>query len=236
MVADPQATAICPRCKAAVLFVERTIVNGRVFHRNCLKCSVCARQLHIGAFRGDDTKLECVDHFINRILFDDELVRAGLAYKAPCMWRLRREELSAIGAFQHHYGLAFNALNACAQADAKLPPPRPPPPKIVLGDASNSTKDGSEKGSDNSEKNWEVLSYPEQLNPFGSEDEDDEVILFLALAFSGCIQEEEEKSDTVKVSTNPFSESDSENESTPDSAIGRDRSFENVSSPIQCNS
>ncbi|KAH7731160.1 MICAL-like protein 2 [Aphelenchoides avenae] len=191
VVAESQTAAICPRCRTPVLLVERTIVNGRVFHRNCLKCSVCARQLHIGAFRGDDTKLECVDHFINRILFDDEL---------------------------HHYGLAFNAT----QAETKLPPPRPPPPKIVLGDASNAAIDGSEKGSDNSEKNWEVLSYPEQLNPFGSDDEEDE--------------DEEEKSDTVKVSNNPFSESESDDESTPDSAIGRDRSFENVSSPIHCNS
>lgn len=125
--------------------------------------------------------------------------------------------------------MAFNAT----QAETKLPPPRPPPPKIVLGDASNAARDGS----DNSEKNWEVLSYPEQLNPFGSDDEEDQVRSRAKAAYLlPFFQDEEEKSDTVKVSNNPFSESESDDESTPDSAIGRDRSFENVSSPIHCNS
>lgn len=86
------------------------------------------------------------------------------------------------------------------------PPPRPPPPKInkesyeieeetisqkiqaaisttispvatprtSLKILATSTKSSPEA----SEKNWEMLNYPEALNPFGSDEENDEVLFF----------------------------------------------------------
>ncbi len=45
-------------------------INGRLFHRHCFKCSVCARQLSLSNFAtlGDD--LFCREHYGKKLYLD----------------------------------------------------------------------------------------------------------------------------------------------------------------------
>lgn len=41
--------------------------------------------------------------------------------------------------------------------------------------ATNSMKSPAKQSPESSEKNWEMLNYPTELNPFGSDEEEPEV-------------------------------------------------------------
>lgn len=64
----------CAGCNKQAYFIERTIIDGKVWHRQCLKCGICKKQLYKGIFQGDSTYFECVTHFTNQILYGDAMV------------------------------------------------------------------------------------------------------------------------------------------------------------------
>lgn len=65
----------CAGCNKQAYFIERSIIDGRVWHRKCLKCSICKKQLYKGAFHGDFRHYMCVNHFANQIIYGDPMVR-----------------------------------------------------------------------------------------------------------------------------------------------------------------
>lgn len=66
----------CAGCSAQTHFLDRCVLEGKVWHRRCLKCSVCKKQLYRGTFCGgnDASRFECVDHLVNQILHADSMV------------------------------------------------------------------------------------------------------------------------------------------------------------------
>ncbi|XP_061296758.1 F-actin-monooxygenase MICAL2 isoform X4 [Bos javanicus] len=57
----------CYFCKKRVYVMERLSAEGRFFHRECFRCSVCATTLHLAtyAFDVDEGKFFCKPHFIH---------------------------------------------------------------------------------------------------------------------------------------------------------------------------
>jgi len=169
----------CDSCSKKVPIIERIIIKRSVWHRSCLRCSIekCSKQLHRGSFHKNlvTNKLECIEHFTNRVLCGDPMKRL------------------------------FDIITSrqdVAECTMKLatPPPRPPPPKMderIKKGETNAVNEGDyiaqqiataasdvidypidlspAKSNANTigDKSWEVLSYPEALNPFGSDEEDD---------------------------------------------------------------
>ena len=74
LAAIPSAIAAaphCPRCAMRVYTNDaQAAINGRLFHRHCFKCSVCARQLSLSNFAtlGDD--LFCREHYGKKLYID----------------------------------------------------------------------------------------------------------------------------------------------------------------------
>ncbi|KAI1710920.1 LIM domain-containing protein [Ditylenchus destructor] len=206
----------CAGCSAQTHFLDRCVLEGKVWHRRCLKCSVCKKQLYRGTFCGgsDASRFECVDHLVNQILHGDS------------MYRLEERALSP-------------------KFEKATPPPRPPPPKFTRdGTEDDDTMTISQKiesairenvcsttptksSPEASEKNWEMLNYPTELNPFGSDEEEVEE--------SGFDIDFDEK--TKVSSNNPFSddtddaESDIEQVENPGDKVRVVSSLDNPSSP-----
>lgn len=209
----------CNGCSNIVHLVERVTLIGRIWHRACLKCSLCGRQLYRGAFyllhfSDASVRLECVEHGANAILFGDPKHRLALPPPLPPP-PVPSSRLSFIG--------SENMLNKRASSLLSLssPPPRPPPPRLASIDAikkhklniseekdfkdSSTLKEEEEsierkialaaaachdapipkprvslqqtcnkQQQKNGEKTWEILEYPSELNPFGSDDDEDE--------------------------------------------------------------
>lgn len=66
----------------------RSVLLGKVWHRSCLKCAICGRQLYRGAFHllpvldgSPVARFECVEHRASAILFGD-----------PKVWSKKRNE------------------------------------------------------------------------------------------------------------------------------------------------
>ncbi|CAK5020846.1 unnamed protein product [Meloidogyne enterolobii] len=210
----------CNTCGNIVHLIERVTLIGRIWHRACLKCSLCGRQLYRGAFyllhfSDASIRMECVEHGANTILFGDPKHR--LALPPPLPPPITSSRLSFIG--------SENMLNKRASSLLSLssPPPRPPPPRLPSIDAvkkhtkSNISEEKDLKDSStskeeeesieskialaaaachdapipkprvslqqacnkqqqqkNGEKTWEILEYPSELNPFGSDDDEED--------------------------------------------------------------
>lgn len=155
-VAD--SSCFCVSCNNRVSLIERYVINGKIWHRSCMKCRVCRQQVYRGTFLLIGSNLfECVEHLVFHILFQNP------------MYQLNQKKKSID-----------------SNTNLKTPPPRPPPPKFckeatddkfLKSDVSDRLIDSSKvanKLPSTNEKNWEVLSYPAELNPFGSDEDDDE--------------------------------------------------------------
>uniref|UniRef100_A0A915LQC5 LIM zinc-binding domain-containing protein n=2 Tax=Meloidogyne incognita group TaxID=654580 RepID=A0A915LQC5_MELJA len=124
----------CNTCGNIVHLIERVTLIGRIWHRACLKCSLCGRQLYRGAFyllhfSDASIRLECVEHGANAILFGDPKHRLALPPPLPPPLPITSSRLSFIG--------SENMLNKRASSLLSLssPPPRPPPPRLQSIDA-----------------------------------------------------------------------------------------------------
>uniref|UniRef100_A0A915DFR9 LIM zinc-binding domain-containing protein n=1 Tax=Ditylenchus dipsaci TaxID=166011 RepID=A0A915DFR9_9BILA len=195
----------CAACSGQAHLMERSIVDGRVWHRKCMKCCLCKKQFAgVCGTPGQP------------VLFGDP------------MYRVEEKVMPQ-------------------RVEKATPPPRPPPPKSSSGRPSVEEEDTmtiSQKiesaihhdisrstpvktSPEASEKNWEMLNYPVELNPFGSDEEE--------IASSGFEIDFDEN--TKNSSNNPFSDSDevateSDLEEVENPVERVVSSFDNPSSPL----
>ncbi|KAL3089575.1 hypothetical protein niasHT_030084 [Heterodera trifolii] len=201
-----ESSRLCASCGELVHLIERLILNGRVWHRSCLKCAICGRQLYRGAFHRPTDRgmaFECVEHFANRVLYGNPKHRLALPpsrhLPTPSAPEKRLSVLSIASSTATppprppppkattaatNQGQKQNdavdeesiekkiASATAARHDAPTPKPRKTKPMpLERGEANSSSSRGTEK---DTACCWEVLKYPEELNPFGSEDEADD--------------------------------------------------------------
>ncbi|XP_072917070.1 MICAL-like protein 2 isoform X1 [Hemitrygon akajei] len=60
-------TSSCGICKKNVLLVQRYLVDGKLYHRNCFRCTQCATMLMAGAYKAGPTpgSFICITHSAN---------------------------------------------------------------------------------------------------------------------------------------------------------------------------
>ncbi|KAI3415972.1 [F-actin]-monooxygenase mical1, variant 2 [Globodera pallida] len=205
---NDESSRFCASCGESVHFIERLILEGRTWHRTCLKCALCGRQLYRGAFHcspGDGMALECVEHFANRVLFGDPKHRLALPppfhHAAQSATEKRMSLLSTASSMAtppprppppkaaaipsgHKIQEATDeesiekkiASATAARHDAPTPKPRTTTPGGVLGSVDMNSRMTEKDASCCWEQKMapKVLKYPEELNPFGLEDEADD--------------------------------------------------------------
>ncbi|KAF7638043.1 LIM zinc-binding domain-containing protein [Meloidogyne graminicola] len=194
----------CIACGNYVHLIERVILIGRIWHRACLKCSLCGRQLYRGAFyllhfSDASLRLECVEHGANALLFGDPKHRLALPPPPPIpSITTPSSRLSFIGTENN---LTSSLLSLSS------PPPRPPPPRLSSIEAVKKHKLNMEENKEvqdtysikEEEESIErkialaaaayhdapipkprislqkvvILEYPSELNPFGSDDDEE---------------------------------------------------------------
>lgn len=72
-VAD--SSCFCVSCNNRVSLIERYVINGKIWHRSCMKCRVCRQQVYRGTFLLIGSNLfECVEHLVFHILFQNPMV------------------------------------------------------------------------------------------------------------------------------------------------------------------
>ncbi|XP_072124512.1 MICAL-like protein 2a isoform X1 [Mobula birostris] len=61
-------TSSCGICKKNVLLVQRYLVDGKLYHRNCFRCTQCSTMLMAGAYKVGPTPgtFICITHSANR--------------------------------------------------------------------------------------------------------------------------------------------------------------------------
>ncbi|XP_041474651.1 MICAL-like protein 1 isoform X2 [Lytechinus variegatus] len=105
----------CEICGKRVYLVERQVVDGRLFHRNCFRCTKCRSTLRPDSYKltKDPKKFECMCHSDNGDI-----------------WNLRMNVTSRAGA--RLAGVAEEGGTIWQNRTTKAPPKRPdqPPPKL----------------------------------------------------------------------------------------------------------
>ncbi|CAD5217515.1 unnamed protein product [Bursaphelenchus okinawaensis] len=171
---------ICLKCNKEVLFVERVIVGERVWHRRCMHCHLCGKRLFLGTFRLENGKLECFEHFLNKELGGNELQSFENTNTAkPPPPRPPPPRRSTVSTPSPNPDASLNASTTGTPLRANTPQKTPEPNRrtslqvTIQSPAVNKRLSvANTPASDQSnDSNWEVVEYPEQLNPFADEDE-----------------------------------------------------------------
>jgi hypothetical protein len=184
--------AICQKCTKPILFIERIIVAERAFHRSCMHCYLCGKRLFLGMFRIVGDHLECFEHLLNKAISGNELLSFENAknIKSPPPRPPPPRKSIPTGAEEPKISPAPEKEEvedkpiekpveekSAEVKKAKEKPVTPSEAKKPILASPTPTKAAGNGGSDHSEsdKNWDIIEYPEQLNPF-SDDEIDKLV------------------------------------------------------------
>lgn len=166
--------AICQKCTKPILFIERIIVAERAFHRSCMHCYLCGKRLFLGMFRIVGDHLECFEHLLNKSISGNELLsfENAKAIKSPPPRPPPPRKSVPAGAEEPKTSPVVEEKPA-----EKVEEKPVTPPEIKKPASPTPTKTAGNGGSDHSESgnNWDIIEYPEQLNPF-SDDEIDKLV------------------------------------------------------------
>ncbi|CAD5222301.1 unnamed protein product [Bursaphelenchus xylophilus] len=161
--------AICLKCKKEVLFTERIVVGERVWHRRCMHCHLCGKRLFLGTFRVLGEKLECFEHYLNKELVGNELqsfenvnVAKPPPPRPPPPRRSIASTPSPLPDGSDKSSVPRKTPEPARRVSLQIPNKSPAVNKRL------SVNQGSDLSADS---NWEVVEYPQELNPFADEDE-----------------------------------------------------------------
>ncbi|KAI6176826.1 hypothetical protein M3Y97_00840900 [Aphelenchoides bicaudatus] len=174
--------AICQKCAKPILFIERIIVAERAFHRACMHCHICGKRLFLGMFRIVGDHLECFEHLLNKAISGNELISFESAKcikspppRPPPPRKSIPAEEPKISPVPEKEVVEKKIEQKPIEKKIEKKVEQKPTEKPSMTSPTSTKKPGN-GGSDHSEsdKNWDIIEYPEQLNPF-SDDEIDKL-------------------------------------------------------------
>lgn len=80
---------LCVSCSKPVFFQERQEVDGKIYHKACMRCRQCETQLSLGSYAAFDGVLYCKPHYKQRFLRKVPL---------PCIATRMQADLIAVAA------------------------------------------------------------------------------------------------------------------------------------------
>lgn len=119
----------CPSCHEHVFFLERTIVEKVVWHRQCFKCVDCEALLKPGGFKKSKIGYECIAHGVRKILDEKPPIRTPRPKIAPppvpMISAPQEPKEEGTSGNQHYESLEI----ICSDEVKKVKPAPPPKPK-----------------------------------------------------------------------------------------------------------
>ncbi|KAI6188235.1 hypothetical protein M3Y98_00332900 [Aphelenchoides besseyi] len=171
---------ICLKCGKDVMYIERIVVAEKTFHRSCMHCHLCGRRQFLGLFRiVAGNRLECFEHLVNQAFSGNELQsfeNVKIKAKPPARPPPPTKKLQVETTPSNEDGKPASTNDQNVSAILETPTENKSaisPISTVSSSSKAMAKDGNGGSEHSGDGNWEMLSYPEQLNPFADEDADE---------------------------------------------------------------
>ncbi|XP_076001441.1 MICAL-like protein 1 [Genypterus blacodes] len=176
-------SSTCAACQKHVHLVQRFLVDGKLYHRNCFRCTECRSTLLPGSYKlGNDSGVLTCTHHLTRSVLASQNGRPDLTVRPALV------QSASIG---HN----MTDHTSAPEADrAKTPPPASLTNDLTIHDSDAVTPITTnqddflekEKDVDGSEETEEKPRASTPPNPFDESDEEEEVVV---------VEEEEEVKD-----------------------------------------